>query len=507
MRKIKTPDVITAIRDSRLIRDKKISSAQETALRALYGLPLNAKQRDIFQRATGRESYEPAEYREASFICGRRSGKSSKLAANIAVFEAAFRRHELAEGERGFVVALAPTRRQAAVVFNYILARLQGSPTLRRLIQGEPRADEVDLTNGITVAVWPANFRTIRGISIVCAVADEIAFWRDDLTGANPATEVLRAIRPALACFPKAKLVKISSPFAKSGVTWDDWNDRAAHPEMLVWKLDTATMNPSISRRFLADEEKRDPESFAREYLAEFYESASAFLPAEAVQACIATGRFELPPQDGVFYSAALDAAFRGDAFAFALVHRAGEKIVQDVIRSWRGSRARPVNLADTLAEIVAALRAYGVTQIFGDQFCSEPIKQALAAQGIEFVQTTTLGSRASGIWASLRALITSGQMELLDDAETVAELKRLELIVTRAGNSRIEASTGHDDRAVALALAAHQAVAQPVRDAPHVTVMHFNESGGVLPEREPGYVAEDGTVVGYGPERWWHKP
>jgi hypothetical protein len=500
-RSAKPPDILRAIRDRRLIGDRKLSPAQETALRALYGLPLSDEQFDIFCRATGRESYEPAEYREASFICGRRSGKSSKLAANIAVFEAAFRRHELAEGERGYVVALAPTRRQAAVVFQYVLARLEGSPTLRRLIDGEPRADEIDMTNGITIAVWPANFRTIRGISIVCAVCDEIAFWQDDATGANPASEVLRAIRPAMASFEKAKLVKISSPFAKSGVVWDDWNERATHSEMLVWKLDTATMNPSLSRRFLAEEERRDPESFAREYGAEFYESASALLPAEAVQACVQAGRCELLPNPGTSYNAALDAAFRGDAFAFALVHREGEKVVQDVTRSWRGSRTRPVNLAETLTEIVATLRAYGVSRIFGDQFCSEPIKQALAARGIEFIQTTTLGSRASGIWASLRTIVTSGQIELLDDAETVAELKRLELIVTRGGNQRVEASTGHDDRAVALALAAHQAVSQPAYE-PHVHVLTFDQNGR---SSEPGFVREDGTVTGDGPERWWN--
>lgn len=102
--------------------------------------------------------------------------------------------------------------------FDYILSRFEGSPALRRLIDGEPHADELDLVNGITIAVWPANFRSIRGISIVCAVADEIAFWHDDVTGANLASEVLRAIRPAMATFPNAKLVKISSPFAKSGV-------------------------------------------------------------------------------------------------------------------------------------------------------------------------------------------------------------------------------------------------------------------------------------------------
>lgn len=217
--------IIDAIQDPRFIADT-ISPAQETALRVLYGLPLSDEQVDIYQRATGLSTYLPQEHREATYICGRRSGKSSKLAANIAIFEAAFRKHELACGERGYAVVLAPTKRQSGVVFEYVLGRLESSPALRAMIIGEPRADEIDLTNGITIAVWPCNFRSIRGISIVCAVCDEIAFWSDDISGSNPASEVLRAIRPAMSTFPNAKLVKISSPFAKSGVVWEDWRDR-----------------------------------------------------------------------------------------------------------------------------------------------------------------------------------------------------------------------------------------------------------------------------------------
>jgi hypothetical protein len=454
-------DIIEAIRDPRLIGDD-LSEAQETALRALYGLPFADSQLTVYQKATDRAEYAAREYREASIICGRRSGKSSKIAANVAVYEAALRPHpQLARGERAHIVALAPTQRQASVTFDYISARLENSPTLRGLIENV-RADEIDLSNRASIAVWPCNFRSIRGLSIACCVAEEVGFWRDD-EGANPADAVLAAIRPAMATFAGGKLLKVSSPWAKSGVLWRDYQRRLERVEPFVWKLPSWEMNPSLDPEFLKAERERDEGAFLREYAAEFYESASAFLPSEAVEACIARGRPELPPQPGTQYWGALDAAFRGDCFAFAIVHRAGQKVMHDFIYSWRGSRARPVNLAETLGEIVTTLRAYGISKIFGDQFCSEPIKQALAAQGIRFEQATTLGSRAAGIWCSLRTLVTSGQIELLDDAETIGELKRLELIVTSGGNQRIEASSGHDDRSVALALAAHQAVVHSV--------------------------------------------
>jgi hypothetical protein len=338
------------------------------------------------------------------------------------------------------------------------------------MLASDPRPDELDLTNGLSIGVWTCNFRSIRGLSIVCCVCDEIAFWYDGVSNANPAAEVLRAVRPSMANFPNAKLIKISSPMAKQGIVWTDWKNRADHPEMLTWKLGTRLMNPSLSSEFLDAEEGRDPESFEREYNAQFYESASAFLPAEAVESCVARDRTELPPLSGVAYWAALDVAFKGDFFAFGIVHRVGDKVVQDFIGSWLGSKSSPVNLSQVLGEIVSTLKAYGCWKIYGDSYCSEPIRQALKQQGVEFVQHGTLGTRSAPIWQTLRTLVTSKQIELLDDAQTVAELKRLELIVTSGGNQRVEAAgTTHDDRAVVLTLASHMAVATAVTRKPWV--------------------------------------
>jgi phage terminase large subunit-like protein len=444
-------------------------------------LPLDAEMHDIYTRATGNSVYNAHEHREAVAICGRRSGKDSRLAANTAVIEALFREHKLATGERGYVVVIAPTKKQASVAFQYISARLENSPSMRAMISGEPHDNEVDLVNGITISVLAANQRTARGFSIVCCIFDEEAFFFDDATNANPASEILKAIRPGMSGCPTAKLVRISSPFAKVGNLWESWRDRARHPEVLTWKLDTRTMNPSIDRAFLDAEEARDPESFAREYDGQFYESTSAFLPADAVEACVVRDRIELPPQQGVQYWSALDVAFKGDFFAFCIVNRVGSKVVQSFIRSWKGSRSSPVNLAQVLSEIVSTLRSYHCWKIHGDSVCSEPVRQALASQGVEFVQATTLGTRAAPIWSTLRTLVTSREMELLDDAQTITELKRLELVVTSGGNQRVEASSGHDDRAVVLALSSHQAVAQQVTRKPFIETIRTPMWGGGL--------------------------
>src|SRR5262245_48970137 len=107
--------ITTALRDPQLfgsqLADASWSAWKKAALPALFGLHLDDDALEIFRRRTGRTLAPTASFREAYFVCGRRSGKS-RIAALIAVFIAAFRDHSkhLAPGERGVVSLLAADR-------------------------------------------------------------------------------------------------------------------------------------------------------------------------------------------------------------------------------------------------------------------------------------------------------------------------------------------------------------------------------------------------------------
>ena len=496
--RLDTINIIDAVNDGRLIGDA-LSGAQETALRVLYGLPLSESQLGIYCKATERTDYVPAERKEAAFICGRRSGKDDKLAANVAIYESLFREHKLSKGERGFVALLSATREQAKVTYDYIRGKLEASPVLRSLIDGEPRADEIDLVNRTSISVQPANFRSIRGRSVLCGICSEIAFWRDLETNANPAGEILRALRPSLTTFPNSKLILISSPFTKSGLLWEAWKARhVSGSARLAWRLDSLTMNPTLDVERLREEQAADEENYRREYLAEFWDSSASFLRTEAIDAVVVRERFELHPLPSTHCVAATDVAMRKDNWALSILHRSNNgKVVQDLTRCWAGSKRNPPNMLATVAEITEILRRYGISKIAGDQYCAEPVKQAFATRGIEFVQCVTLGNRA-GCWSTLHSLIASGQIELLDDSAQTAELKRLERITTSGGNMRIEAADGsHDDRAIALALSAHQAFSEPsgsgdVYVSTNGRGVLFTKDGPVETKREDTHPAEN---------------
>ena len=100
-------------------------------------------------------------------------------------------------GEIGYVLALAGSRDQAQLVFSYVAAFLRKSSILRKPIKNIG-AHEIKLSNGVVIAVHSNSFRLIRGKTLLAVVADELAYWRDELS-ANPDLEVYRAVRPSLA--------------------------------------------------------------------------------------------------------------------------------------------------------------------------------------------------------------------------------------------------------------------------------------------------------------------
>jgi hypothetical protein len=108
--------------------------------------------------------------------------------------------------------------------------------------------------NKITLEVVTCSYRTIRGRTIVAALADGIAFWLTE-GSSNPDEQVLAAIRPAMATIPGAKLLCASSPNARRGALWEayqKWFGKDDAP-VLIWQAETRVMNPSVPQRVIDD--------------------------------------------------------------------------------------------------------------------------------------------------------------------------------------------------------------------------------------------------------------
>ena len=88
------PDIIEFTTNPDLL-GLSLSPAQETLLRAIYGLPLASdEQVELWRLCTGREEYPGTPFPEVTCISGARGGKDSRIAAPIVLYEAVYGYHD-----------------------------------------------------------------------------------------------------------------------------------------------------------------------------------------------------------------------------------------------------------------------------------------------------------------------------------------------------------------------------------------------------------------------------
>jgi hypothetical protein len=91
---------------------------------------------------------------------------------DISVSGASGVKYKLARGEKGTCLVIAGSVDQARTVFNYVAGFLQAAPTLAREVANVTR-HEIELKNGVTIAVHSNSFRTVRGRTLIGGVFDE----------------------------------------------------------------------------------------------------------------------------------------------------------------------------------------------------------------------------------------------------------------------------------------------------------------------------------------------
>jgi hypothetical protein len=425
-------------------------AAWRVFLAALFAEAPRGPDLAVYESCTGRAAWPVSAFVEAALIVGRRDGKSRVLAL-VAVFLACFRDYVpyLAPGEVATIAILAADRSQARVIFRFVIGLLKAVPLLEPMIVYHD-AETITLSNRVVIEITTASFRATRGYTFAAVLCDEVAFWRSDETSANPDVEILRALRPGLASIPGSMLLIASSPYAKRGELYGAFRRRFGRDDgrVLVWKADTATMNPSIDPAIIKEAYESDPEAARAEYGAEFRDDLADFVTRETVDAVTCWGRSELPPMPGVAYSAFCDPSGGiKDAMTLAIGHLSGGDVcVLDALLEVRP----PFNPEAAVAECAALLRRYGVATIIGDKFAGEWPVARFREHGIEFVQSAR---PKSDLYADLLPLLNAGRVELLDLPRLSAQLCGLERKTARSGKDSIDHAPGlHDDVANAVA-------------------------------------------------------
>jgi hypothetical protein len=447
-------NLLAAMRDPNLFapwfKDPASWASWRSFIAALFALPMLPEQVEVYRRSTGRSTPPTKPANEAWLVCGRRSGKSFCLAL-ICVFQSCFRdyRKSLAPGERGTVMVLARDRAQARVIVRYVRALLLEVPMLAKLVEREV-AEGFDLTNGVTIEVASASYRSVRGYTIVAALCDELAFWRNDEGSSNPDHEIITALRPAMATIPGAMLLCASSPYARRGELWNAWRRHYGNDDdpVLVWQADTRLMNPTVPKRVIDDAYEADPLSAAAEYGAQFRSDVQALLTREAVEACVSLDTRERPPTSTIHYQGFVDpSGGSADSMTLSIGHREKDgTVVVDAIRE----RKPPFSPEATVAEFSDLLRSYRVVKVTGDRYAGEWPREQIQNHGVAYEPAA---KPKSDLYRDLLPLINSKKIDLLDEPRLVAQLCGLERRTARGGRDSIDhAPGGHDDVANSVA-------------------------------------------------------
>ena len=300
------------------------------------------------------------------------------------------------------------------------------------------------------IAVRAASFRSVRGLTCVAAVADEIAFWQAEDGSANPDVEILRAVRPTLLT-THGPLIAISSPYARRGELWTTFKRHygaQGDPVILVAHAPSRDMNPTLRQADIDREMDRDPAAGLAEYYAEFRTDISAFVSQEVIDGCVARGVFELPPAADVSYLGFVDpSGGASDAMAPAIAHRVGDMVILDATREIQP----PFNPDAATAEFSALLKAYRVATVIGDRYAGEWVREPFRRHGVDYQLSE---APKSDIYRDALPLFNAGRARLLDLKRLVNQLCSLERRTARGGRDLIDHPQhpgAHDDLANAV--------------------------------------------------------
>ena len=454
-------------------------------LKALFALD-SPTRHDL---ATFKELSQTAEwpvqaYRESYVVAGRRSGKST-IVAVIAVFLALFRdwKAVLSKGETGYIFIIAVNKSQAGIIRDKVEALLDLQPAFRRMVR-RVRQDEIELTNGITIAIKPASFRSSRGFTILCCILEELSFWRYE-EAAIPDIEIVRALRPGLVV--GGLMIGISSPWGKSGFLYEQvMKYRGVRGGPLIWIAPTERMNPTYDKQKIQEAYSADPVSASTEYGGQFRSDTSNYIDSAVVDACVAHDRHQLAYRTGMEYAAFIDASGgRQDSFTLAIAHREKGKIVLDVA----AERVPPFRPETVIEEFAKTIRTYNLREAQSDRYAGELLVSPFRTHGIEIKNSERTKSE---LYLELLPLLLNGKVELLDVPRLVAQLKSLDRKVRAGGRDMIDNFYGHDDVANAVAGACVMAALE--EDTGPGFVYH----GGMVDVQETRASPSDGESWGY---------
>lgn len=425
--------------------------------------------------------------------CGARSGKTYILAGLYTLWRSLVADlSTLAPGESAWGLVMAPDLRLARQPIAFVAGALHSSRQLEAMIHRES-ADSIVVcrpdNRHVTIEALPATYGggAVRGRSLVSAVLDECAFFRDQNYAIND-EDIYRAVAPRL--LPGGMVVLDSTTWAEAGLFYEMFRDNHGCPQTaLAAHAPTLTMlDTERNREAVAREEARDPENARREFGAVFGVGSKGFFPRDAVERATDVGRTgPLPWIEGRKYWIGFDASDKRDRCACAAVssewapadsdgNRTRRLTIIHAVESWK-----PVDTADSMRRVRAFCDRFATRHVFLDQYGGSYIRELLLKDaGVRSTLVLLTGGdgppaegndQARAEWSAKNPLrmpklsayrayrdgLISGDVRLPDVPELRHEHAQISIKRTSGGDERIVTprnKSGHGDSVSAIVLA-----------------------------------------------------
>ncbi len=390
---------------------------------------------------------------------GRRGGKSSSL-CRVAVAEVLHGDHKVPPGDVGVFAFVSVKRADASERLRTIAEILD---VLK--VPHEQSGDEIRIpgTNRL-FRVYTANYRTSVGMTLIGLVADEVARWRDDDTGANPATEILRSMRPAMLTMRNAHEFLSSSPFSTIDAHHEAFERGNTDEQAVAW-APTWIAHPEQTEARCRELEPDEP-TFRREYGAEpMGAGLSSFLDARAIDAAIHEYDRAIAPGD--MLTAGADFGFRRDSSALVTVRRRESLVVPLDIVEMRPDR-EPLKPSEVVKRFAESMKARQLRGVMADGHYRQSIMEHLETHDLAFIDAPT---DVPETYVRFRVMLHQGNLRLPKHDRLIRDLKEVQSRPTAAGRLSIllprRPGGGHADMVSALVLACWQRVGTEIPKVP----------------------------------------
>lgn len=361
--------------------------------------------------------------------------------------------------------AVAADQDQAQLIIDSIRGFKSRSPILADIDVG--RSVVTNPHTGSELRVMSSDAPTAYGIRPRIVVFDELSLQTDE--------QLWLAMWSSVAKSASSQMVAVSmAGWDYASVGWRVREAARTTSGYYFHSREGSKLAPWLSPQAMAEQEATlHPADFARLWLCRWVEPKGSFVTREMYDRAV-TGH-EASTGDGASeYVGFVDVGLVRDATAVALVHRDGERVILDTLRTLQGSKNRPVELA-TLEALVIDL-----TQRFKVRRWVFEAPQAVAS--VQRLQTVLPRVRVESryptaetqakLWGALYQLLANERLVLFAHERLRREVLNLHLKTVGGRLKVVDSAAIHQDHALAVAGAADIALEHRMSTAEAFTVV-----------------------------------